>query len=412
MSSRQGEILTQQSPLRKLICNYLISLLMLRRWVNDQEYESLDTEENEIIGPFGRDYIHFYTHFFQTDPASETVLSDNALQIASNATVRPGIVGLGSSSTILQGLVDSARIAGRTYSIYVGSGMDRAGGVVNGSLTLGGYDTGRFTGSIYEFAMKESGSNPLAVEVSDIVINEESDSSKAISLFKDGRSQDNETIKPFEAKITIDTYPMSFPYRVTQAFKALLSAEKSALSDGSLRLQKYFGGSMTIKLSGGFTITIPNNVMFNETQISPVTEREQNSTEPFLLSLAWLSQVYLMVDIESSKFFLAQAVAENKFITPETFCPGENPKLRELKKSDDFASTGMVGAVIGGVVGGLALITLVAFLVINGIRQRNQRRMKCVEYAHTQSRFSAEQDSENSSLRSQDIKGPMYAGRK
>ena len=368
-------------------------------------------EENGILGPFGRDDIHLYTHYFQTDPASEIILPDNPFQVASNATIRPGIVGLGSSSTILHGLADRGRIAGRTYSIYVGSGMDRAGGIINGSLTLGGYDTGRFTGSVYSFPMKEGESNPLSVQVSDIVINEESGSSKAISLIKDGGSQDNETIKPFEAKITTDRYPMVFPYKVTQAFKALLSAEKSELSDGSLRLGKYFGGSISIKLSGGLSVTIPNNVMFNETQISPVAEREQNSTEPFLLSLAWLSQVYLMVDIENSKFFLAQAVAENEFVTPEPFCPGERPKLKKLKKGDDFASKGMVGAVIGGVVGGLGIIALMTFLVIVGIRRRNQRRTTFVEHHHARSQFSTELDDEKASLGSQDIKAPTFAGR-
>lgn len=354
--------------------------------------------ENRIVGPFGRDDIHFYTHFFQTDPASEIVLSNNPLQIASNATVRPGIVGLGSSSTILHGLADTGRVAGRTYSIYVGSGMNRAGGVINGSLTLGGYDTGRFTGSIYSFPMKEGEPNPLTVQVSDVVINEESGSSEAVSLLKNGGPHNNETIEPFEAEITTDRYPMVLPYKVTQAFKALLFAEKSEMPDGSLRLRKNFGGSMSIKLSGGFTITIPNNVMFNETQITPMAEREQDSTEPFFLSLAWLSQVYLMVDIETSKFFLAQAVAENEFVTPETFCPGETPKSNELKKSDDFTSKGMVGAVIGGVIGGLGAISLIAFLSIVGIRRRNQKRMRCVEYVHSRHQFSAEVDNEKVSL--------------
>ena len=337
------------------------------------------------------------------------MLPDTSLQTVSNGTLRPGIVGLGLSSTILRGLSDSNKIAGRTYSLYVGSGMDRAGGKINGSLTLGGYDTGRFNGSVYDFPINTGDAEPLAVQISDIVINDASDPSNAISLLKNDGSQDSEKFKPFEAIITTDQYPMSFPYEITQAYKSLLSAERSEYADGSLRLQKQFRGSMSIKLSGGFTVTIPSDVMSNETQISPVAERDLNSTQPFYLSLAWLSQVYLMVDIEASRFYLAQAIVENKFITLETFCPGETPQLYELKKGDDFASTGMVGAVIGGVLGGLGFIVLMAFLIIFGIRRKNNKKMQQLEQADGRAPSFTNSDTDTTSLESQGVTSLVFA---
>ena len=369
----------------------------------------MDGQEIYFEGPFGRDDIHFYTHYIQTNPASETVLSNTSLQTVTNGTVRPGILGLGPSSTIISGLFDNNLIAGRTYSLYVGSGMDRAGGVINGSLTLGGYDTGRFEGPLYSFPVKPDDMNPFAVQVSDILINDVSDVSGAVSLFERAESEEKQDIKPFEAKITSDQYPMSFPYEITKAYKSILSAETSEYSDRSLRLRKSFKGSMSIKLSSGFIVTLPNDVMVNETQISPVAERDQNSTQPFHLSLAWLSQVYLMVDLDASRFFLAQAITENKFVTPETFCSGETPEVYQLKKGDDFASTGMVGAVIGGVVGGLGFVVLVVCLLLFGIRFRKNKKMKQLEQAQLRAHASASSDGDTASLASQSVSTLVFA---
>jgi hypothetical protein len=319
----------------------------------------------------GTDTLHIYTHYFEINPPTSTNVSDAPVQFANSGTVSPGVVGLGPSSTIMQRLVDLGLAAARTHGLYIGTGMNRAGGVINGSNTWGGYDSGRFKGPVHTYDMDLSNVDALPVTVSNILLDDPTNPSiHNISLMG------SET--PFIARITTDQYPLSLPYSITQKFVSTLSAAPSNTSDKSLQLTKPFNGTMTIILSDGFNITLPTSTMYNSSSLTPIAAQDdQNSTGPYYLSTAYLSQVYLMLDYESAKFHLAQAILENAYVIPVPFCPGSTPVPYNYgKKISTFLAKGLIGAVLGGVIGGLAMITLLVVLLVGWRNQKRNQRLE------------------------------------
>ncbi|KAF2140240.1 uncharacterized protein K452DRAFT_230487 [Aplosporella prunicola CBS 121167] len=335
-------------------------------WLGIDDYSAIDDTGDFFNESFaGQDELHIFTHFLETNPPSEEILHNFTFEVATKGEPNPGIVGLGPKSTLLQQLYDNNRIAGRTYSIYTASGSERAGGVVNGSLTLGGYDSNRFTGIPYSYRMDTFNASPLSVKVSDIVLEDPSNSHRNISLFSASEFPElKDDFQGFEAEITTDQYPLSLPYEITQNYISALSAVPSDNPDGSLSLSKPYNGSMTIVLSNGFRATLPREVMYNVSGLSPVADRNESSTTPNYLSLAWLSQVYLMLDYDSSVFYLAQVVPLVKYAVPKTFCPGTVPQ-HYIPPRKGFAARGLIGAVLGGFIGGIALLCLVWVLFTN-----------------------------------------------
>jgi hypothetical protein len=302
--------------------------------------------------------MFLFTHFFEVDPAFATEVQGAPVEFGlGGANVSPGRLGIGLASTILQRLVDVGKIAGRTYSLYIGSGMDRAGGVVNGSSVFGGYDAGRFKAPVHSQPMDLTNPDYLPVTVSNIVLTDPTDSTKNLSIMDNGQS--------FEARITTDQYPMSLPYQVTQNFMSTLSAKTTDESDGSVQLTKPFNGTMTITLSNGFEVTLPSDVIYNASGIAPVAFREKDDNSPNYLSVAWLSEVYLMLDFETSQFHIAQAIAKNAYVMPRTFCPNSIPVPFDYsKKASPFVTKGLIGAVIGGVIGGSAMIVAIIAICV------------------------------------------------
>lgn len=228
--------------------------------------------------------------------------------------------------------------------------MERAGGVVNGSNTFGGYDAGRFKNPVHTYKMDLANPDYLPVTVTDITIDDPGNfDTNNKSIMDKGKS--------FEARMTTDQYPMLFPSGVTKNFANLLSAKSSDYPDKSLRLDSPFNGTMTIHISD-FKITLPPSIVSNITNISPVQENNNDDYDgPFYLSTAFLTQVYLMLDFESSQFHLAEAVQKNNYVIPTTFCPGTVPVPHNYKSGPAFLKQGLIGAVIGGVIGGSAILT-------------------------------------------------------
>ncbi|KAI9725017.1 MAG: hypothetical protein M1812_000293 [Candelaria pacifica] len=356
-----------------------------KTWTSTNAYLSSDlAEQASDEGVYGEDKMHLYTHYFQTDPATEKFIDNFPVRVAQNGSSYPGRIGLGAASTLLGKLQAASLICSRSFSLYVGSGFDRAGGVINGSSVFGGYDAARFTGPVYDYAIDAANVNPFGVRVSDIILSDPADSSRNISLLDKNRfSNIPSAYSGFDAKITTEQYPLSLPYEITQNFMTTLAAQESGNIDGSLRLSKPYGGNMTIVLSNGFAITLPKEVVYNASGLSPVAARKQDSLAPFYLSTAWLSQVYLMVDYDDRQFHLAQAVPEAPFITTRTKCPGQVPVAYEPSKKSEkaFSRVGLIGAVLGGVVGGMALITVVVCGTMFWRRRRCNKAIEEIENA-------------------------------
>jgi hypothetical protein len=319
-------------------------------------------------GIFGQDTIYFYTHYFQSDPAWETSFTDMPLKVTMNGSSRPDTIGLGPSSTVLQKLWSSGAISSRSFGFYLGTGFDRAKGVINGSTIFGGYDAGRFEGTVYNYTLTPNVANPFRVHVSSITLDDPTGIVRNVPLVSDDG---------FDAEISTEQYPMSFPPSVTSRFVDALAAEETDSEDGSLRVTKPFNGTMTITLSSGFSIKLAPSVVANVSNISPVqaTSNSSSSSGPFILGGSWLSQVYLMVNYDDKSFHLAQAVPEAKFIVTKTMCPRVVPQPYVAPKVG-FVTGGLIGAVIGGVIGGSALATVAICFCLSWRRKRNTKHVR------------------------------------
>jgi hypothetical protein len=343
----------------------------------DDSFQTLDDDQKEFTGFFGRETVRLYTHYFETDGASQTLLQNTTIEVAESGSITPGRVGVGSSSTVLRDLVAQDVIAGKTYSLYIGQGFERAGGAVNGSNVFGGYDSGRFTGEPHKYSMNINNPNPMSVRIKDIVITNTEDNAN-VSLFDNTVFTDMKTrAEDFEAQITTEQFPFSLPYQITQNFIKQLGAEQdNKWGDNSLRLKNAFNGSLSIILEDGFTVTLPPEVLMNASNITPIQDREESAETPFYLGTAFLGQVYLMADYEANNFFLAEAIQKNNMVMPVTFCPKSTPVAYQRPKQSAWQSQGLIGAVIGGVVGGIGIICASYCIWITWMRKKDERNLK------------------------------------
>lgn len=257
-------------------------------------------------------------------------------------------------------------ISSRSVGFYLGTGFDRAQGVINGSTIFGGYDAGRFNGTVYNYTMASSNANPFQVHVSSIKLNDPTANIENLEITSGSG---------FDAEISSEQYPMSLPKEVTQNFATILAAAPTDSDDGSLRVTKPFKGTMTVTLSDGFQVTLAPEVVANVSGISPVATFNEDSSKPFVLGGSWLSQVYMMINYDDDTFHLAQAILEAKFIMPRTMCPKVVPQPY-LPPKLGFAKAGLIGAVIGGVLGGSALLTIAVTIFVSLRRSRTKKRVR------------------------------------
>ncbi|KAF2743545.1 acid protease [Sporormia fimetaria CBS 119925] len=355
--------------------------------LND-DMRSLDPNHNSSLfsTSLAQDTLRLYTHYLETDPASQTLVNNTTIALAETGVISPGIVGMGPSSSLLSSLASQEIIAARTYSLYIGQAFARAGGAVNGSNVFGGYDAGRFTEPVHTYAMKDTSASPFTVTVKDIVIT--LPDASTVSLLDSARfpSTGNATTAkpaPFEAQISTHQYPLSLPYSITQNFMQHVQASEdpdNTWGDSSLRTSADFvpGTTMTMILDDGFSVTLPSEVLSNASNITPIQSRSPSSTQPFYLGAAFLTQVYLMADYESKAFYLAPAVQKNNYVMPQTFCPRSVPTPYVRNVQPRFVKEGLIGAVIGGVVG-FAGLTLMAWMFLRAWLRRRDMREREVE---------------------------------
>jgi hypothetical protein len=284
---------------------------------------------------------------------------------------------MGSSSTVLRDLAARDMVTGKTYSLYIGQGFDRAGGVVNGSNVFGGYDSGRFVGEPHKYPMNIANTNAMSVRIKDIFITGTQDNSN-VSLFDSKVFTDMKTPEPtFEAQITTEQFPLSLPYQITQNFISHLNAEKdNSWGDDSLKLTRTFNGTLSIVLEDGFTVTFPPEVLMNASRITPIQDRAKDSKAPFYLGSAFLGQVYLMADYEANDFFLAEAVQKNNMVMPVSFCPRTTPVAYQRPDQSEWQRQGLIGAVIGGVIGGIFVLAALYCLWVSLLRRKDERRLR------------------------------------
>src|SRR5207244_2206094 len=141
---------------------------------------------------------------------------------------------------------------------------------------------------VHTYDMDLSSPDYLPVTVADIII-DDPDQGKISAMVED---------KTFVARSTTDRYPFLFPFHVAHNLRQIPSAAPSnPLSDNTLAISRPFNGTLTIKLADGFNITLPASTI-----ASAIENTTADYNGPFYLSAAFLSQVYLMLDFDASKF--------------------------------------------------------------------------------------------------------------
>jgi hypothetical protein len=226
--------------------------------------------------------------------------------------------------------------------------------------------------------MVPSNPNPLTVRVNDIIITNPDSTNVSLmdtSIFPSGNRS---APTPFQAEITTDQFPLSLPYSITQNLMTHLSAEidkDNTWGDNSLRLRVPFTGTLSIVLEDGFTVTLPAEMLSNASNITPIQARPESSTAPFSLGSAFLSQVYLMADFDTYRFHLAKAVQKNNAVMPTTFCPKTVPVPYVPPKQDKWVKEGLIGAVVGGVLGGMGIVICAYCFIVAFLRKRDRRKM-------------------------------------
>ena len=340
-------------------------MLTLSRWREDSSIRSLDSSPLSNDSIRGTDDLHLWVHYFDPGPAVSVVnVTATPVEYVRSGEQLPNIVGLGSASTLMQSLVDQEHISARTFSLMYGDGFPRAGtGPYNGSLTFGGYDSARIAGRVHTYPMDMSQADFMPVTVQDIVLEDSSNSTmRNWSIMNNGAT--------FEARITTDQYPMRLPAAVTRNFANILRATPSNDEDGSLQAPG-FAGVMRIRLSDGFEITLPSeSVVVPSSGLTPIQDNSDDNG-PFYLSIAWLSQVLLTLDYDAQQFHLAQAILNDTYIVPTTLCAGATPTpFNYGAKNSSFVKNGLVGAVFGGVIAGVAAAVAVIWTFFAWRRHR------------------------------------------
>ncbi|KAL2393968.1 hypothetical protein ABEF93_001255 [Exophiala dermatitidis] len=331
------------------------------------------------------DTFNLFTHYFDPSPPNVTHIHDFPVTVLSNYSSNrttwfgpAGLVGLGPSSTLLRHLSDAQLIATRSFGLYMGTGYEAANGVINGSLTLGGYDSGRLEGDVYSFtigpASAEAGHSPFKVSVAQMTLTD-----------ADGKKT-NLLDASFDAYITTGQYQLSLPGSVTQKFADATGATPADGADPVLRLPDNTDSTLTISLEGGFNMTYDSDWLRNVSNNSPIsaghtTASSNNGSDSAgvgLLGSAFLSNIYLVANYDSKPpaFHLASARQYGPYVMTETLCTDTTPVPAKSTKISSFARAGLVGAVVSGVVGGIGLTFVCYWLLIRWLRRRAWRKQQ------------------------------------
>ncbi|ETI24151.1 hypothetical protein G647_03520 [Cladophialophora carrionii CBS 160.54] len=323
------------------------------------------------------DTLNVFTHYFDPSPATITRVQNFPITRLSNYSSSrtpwfgpAGLMGLGPVSTLLEHLYNNQFISSRSFGLYMGTEYEQSNGAINGSLTLGGYDSGRFEGVVHNYTISQpradAAHSPFKVSVQQMTLTDESNGEKTDLL-----------TGAFDAHITTSQYQLSLPDNVLQQFSDATGAIPSDDDLNVYRLPDGFNSTLTITLDSGLEITYDADWLRNVSNNSPISthtipDGTTNGTIN-LLGSAFLSNVYLIAnyDSEPPTFHLAKALPHAPYVFTETLCPNTVPTAAAQTKISSFAASGMAGAIVGGVVGGIG----VGFAIYWLFRKCMQRRM-------------------------------------
>ena len=345
-------------------------------WHETPQYASLDldTANSDVNLTHGQDSLNIFTHFIDPSPPTLTIVEDHPITVLSDYTsdqdpfFNSGSLGLGPSSTLLKQLVDAGKIGRNVVGLYLGTAYPRAGGSQNGSIVLGGYDAGRIDGEAHEYPqvdMPTSHASPFRVHV------------KQMSLVtEDGSSIGLVTDDGFDGYITTSKYDMELPQPVLSRLNTALGGSPTDDAENVLQLSKGFNGNLTITLDDGYKITYPSDWISNASNRTPFSASElasnstSNETRSLIFGTAFLHHLYMTIDYDASTFSLANAKMYKNYVQPQSLCPNTLPVAAKTPKINGFVQSGLIGAILGGIIGGAGL----TFFIIFCVRKRLQHK--------------------------------------
>ncbi|QSZ37859.1 hypothetical protein DSL72_008959 [Monilinia vaccinii-corymbosi] len=227
-------------------------------------------------------------------------------------------MGMGSNSTYLNSLVQTGKIASRVWSIFWGRmWIDHP---LDGQVVVGGYDQEKIIGQNYTQALDFSDATGcwtgMKVTISDIELID--------------RTGSTTSIFPPKFALPVCLVPqrqllIEAPYSIFTTFQNKTNTQTTGVSYGLHWLAQlydstnYFQGDLSIKLSSGLQVTIPNSQFMppfvtidrNGSRVFNQSEREflygVISDQPSTLGRYFLTAAYLMVNHDQSTFTLWQA---------------------------------------------------------------------------------------------------------
>ena len=326
-------------------------------------------------------------------------LSVNSVQWLAN---RPGVqsgLGLGPGSSFLDAAVASGSAPAKAWGLWVGSRSVVE--PVEGALWIGGYDTSRVADKFTDFTTYPS--CPTCVIVTNITYEHTGGSA---SLF----SNDTETLlvalEPYTRSLNV---PQDVFLRFANASGGTVGTDPGTTGLLTFPLLTDLG-NLSITLKNGYQTTIPSDELFlpprafNKEGIYNVTNSTYllgalaNSTEApqkaFDWGIPYLVMNYMVLDYDQKLFRMAPAVqgpfGEGQGSLVEPLCKGVAAQTTSAaitpsptKASATATATPVhhnktnVGAIAGGVVGGvlgLALVAIFLFLLLRSGRKERAAR--------------------------------------
>ena len=346
---------------------------------------TIDTHQSDETVIDGYD-----TATFVTSTNSPVTVPNFPLEVWSdlNSDNMSGLA-LGPDSSFLDKLVSSGTAPSRVFGLFFGSRSELQ--AADGNLTIGGYDSARFKGPWTNFStgtQEISTPCPLQVRIKDVRLN---NSNGSFSLFSDMDSTIAACVDPLQNAFT-------FTQAMYDQFSNLTRHPGNTTSPNEppFTQQTYPAanepliGNLTIVLDNGYTTVIPHYELVsqergsdNEGKYAVVNASRimvALDTTPDLgqdvipvLGGVYLSQNYLLVDYGRQMFSMAPAVigpVPDRAHQLETVCDAAVAPAPSTPASHSKAP---VGAIVGGVIGGLAALAGVVLLSLLLSRRRSRQ---------------------------------------
>ncbi|GAP84760.1 putative peptidase aspartic [Rosellinia necatrix] len=292
-------------------------------------------------------------------------------------------MGLGSNSTLLNTLVRTGRISSRVWSIFWGRMWVGPEDAVDGSLVLGGYDERKVIGKNYtqplDFSDATGCWTGMKVHISSVRLN-----------FRTG--EDVELLPPNSAvdSCVVPQRQLLFegPHFIIDAFEDVTGMYSVGRSFG-LHWSSYlfesnedvdiFDGDMTISLSSGLNVRIPNNqylvpyvtVDRSGTRVFNTSQREFLFNDvydnPSTLGRYFLTGAYLMVNHDAGTFTMwaANPVREHTLVSVGSTDAGTNcDNSTQPGSSSDGSNTSASATLSAGRIAGVVIGAVAAFVII------------------------------------------------